>query len=337
QRMLRIEYKRILERQSQEQGEHMAVWRHEKTTIDAHSQSIRNFIKAENLGPDKNEGINRLLNFTRERPGVLRRDRSPPTAWMAPKWTPHVLTKQRPSAYHSERSETGKRRRPRTPERSGKVQQAHRTATSTPTPNKSWRDTSPCTDVNCGQLIRKKVIKPHSDSGCFRYNRLALYKEIMVKHKAHLDKKDANAKSTVSHEERSSGARPVKRLASINQKRHLHPDESDDGSMGIDPRDDIKAPDAFRNALSQIDTEVYMTMTNLSLTESFAQRFITSRVCAFRGPLAGDNRYVIPILIQGEEYTALLDPGANVSLIETNVAKELGIRFGKLRGENTVL
>ncbi|KAG0241879.1 hypothetical protein BG011_003426, partial [Mortierella polycephala] len=101
-------------------------------------------IKAANLGSDKNEDIYKLLEFIRERPGELRGGRSPPTAWMARKWAPHVLSRQRPIVHRSDRGEFVKRWRSRSPERGGKGQQPHRAAASTSTTIKSWKDSSHC-------------------------------------------------------------------------------------------------------------------------------------------------------------------------------------------------
>lgn len=59
--------------------------------------------------------------------------------------------------------------------------------------------------------------------------------------------------------------------------------------------------------------------------------------CAFRGSAPDDNRIAVPIVINGAEYTALLDTGCTSTSIDPRVAEELGIAFGLLRGQQTVL
>src|SRR5690554_2863672 len=179
----------------------------------------------------KNEDTRKVLGFIRERQGVLRGDHSFPTAH---RWALHVLMKQNPTLHHGERSRNIKRRRSCSPEKSGRGEQPHRIAASTLPSNKSWKDSSPCMDANCMHLIKKKVIRPHQESSCLCHNRQALDQDPMKKHKVHLDRGDGNAKLTTSYEDRSFGAHPVERTASINQWRQLDLDESDDHRLGID-------------------------------------------------------------------------------------------------------
>ena len=58
------------------------------------------------------------------------------------------------------------------------------------------------------------------------------------------------------------------------------------------------------------------------------------QVMSFRGPAKGDNRIAVPITVNGEQYTALLDSGATLSLVSTRVVEELDVRWGKLQDSN---
>ena len=66
---------------------------------------------------------------------------------------------------------------------------------------------------------------------------------------------------------------------------------------------------------------------------SSSSKSILKQVHAFKGPLPGDNRIAVPIGIKGNKCTALLDPGATVSLISLQLAEDLSIRYGKLPNE----
>jgi predicted aspartyl protease len=52
----------------------------------------------------------------------------------------------------------------------------------------------------------------------------------------------------------------------------------------------------------------------------------TTKRSGLQKPEARDNRVYVPIKIQGEDYTELLDPGSTHSYIDKTVAKELHIK-----------
>jgi transposase InsO family protein len=62
------------------------------------------------------------------------------------------------------------------------------------------------------------------------------------------------------------------------------------------------------------------------------------KVCAaFKGRIQGENRMVLPIEINGQRFTALLDPGATVSLISPATAEELDVETRSPEDPITVL
>lgn len=60
-------------------------------------------------------------------------------------------------------------------------------------------------------------------------------------------------------------------------------------------------------------------------------------VNSFRGPAPGDNRVAVPIHIMGKKHTALLDPGATISVIAFEAANNLNIRYGKQKDAKIAL
>lgn len=59
--------------------------------------------------------------------------------------------------------------------------------------------------------------------------------------------------------------------------------------------------------------------------------------CAFRGEKDGDNRIAVPIYLEGEVFTAMLDTGCTSTSIDPKVAKKLKIETCVLKDQPTFL
>jgi hypothetical protein len=60
-------------------------------------------------------------------------------------------------------------------------------------------------------------------------------------------------------------------------------------------------------------------------------------IYGFKKPIPKDNRLSVPCMINGILCTALLDPGATISLISRDLAQDADIRFGAIPGEFVAL
>jgi hypothetical protein len=99
-----------------------------------------------------------------------------------------------------------------------------------------------------------------------------------------------------------------------------------------------KKPLKTAGAFARINEEEHLEGINLNgatFFSSYSSSPHTSlrHVNAFKGPAQGDNRIAIPIGIMGEQCTALLDPGATISLLNKEKAEDLGIRFVRVPKE----
>ncbi|KAG0303751.1 hypothetical protein BGZ99_002582, partial [Dissophora globulifera] len=210
--------------------------------------------------------------------------------------------------------------------------------------------------VPCQAFLCKKHNRKHSDRSCPRHHDVKKYIRMNREDEARLSHGGPTRVNAVQRN-RVAGVRQIRQVAAVRQVRQLQQDSFGDAIgkdlhydskdlMDVDPYE-VSAEEAAQdgaNLEEQLD-EITMLMSSASrlaavtATQHDKKKKKTSvnpetraaRKIGYRGVEEGDNRIAVPILLEGQLYTALLDPGSNVSYINSEVAKDIGQKTAILK------
>jgi transposase InsO family protein len=304
-----------------------------------------------------------LLDFIRQTSGLLNGSHAWAGRWAASLWAPDLVTKD-PGSSSTPIQAGNKRRRSRSPgrgNRSRPVPRLQELHAKTGLPDgQQW-----CTHLPC-----LKLSKRHWDTSCQRHK----HKQGNAP-SASLSTSSSSSSGPFKSSQRftprkKAATHGVKRNVSVNLSDESHSDDEDtigrddhytstsahditqlQKNITISPYSSARTCLNCSCAVENISRRAYLDSfyikpLSLSLTSTYDAISMhcasplppVCRIqCAFRGSAPDDNRIAIPIVINGVEYTALLDTGCTSTSIDPRVADELGIAFGLLEGEQTVL
>jgi transposase InsO family protein len=305
----------------------------------------REKIIAEFRSLDSVEGVSHLLRFIRSNPSVMMGRRSDPEAWFVSKFlhrnTNHDTAKatvtnvpapQRPAlqAMHGRGVQTFRGRGNQSFRGRGQLRSSPYQRNFQPADKNG-------TDLRCQDSTCRKFDRKHSDALCLRHSNPAKFAEINKKSVAREGRYGANA------------GKPRAHVAAMQQIQ----DDSLDDALGNDPYDnkamDIDLYDEGPKPVASIDNplSIAQAMRTSALNRDStgkekhqSPRYAasdTSRETGFRGAQKGDNRIAVAIIIEGVTYTALLDPGSNVSIIHDDVARDLRLKTALIKRNKIVL
>jgi len=332
--------------------------------------------------------LEKLLEFIRSNPSVVKGTRTNPFAWVKTKFSDRrIVTDGLSQQSHSRSSQGTANARPSTSHQNnqrsnkkgkGKGQHRHapypqRTQNQGPATTGAQGQRDTCKDPICISFKRT-----HSDASCYRHTDRAKFEELNRKEAA----KNANKSQGFNKSQgynKPYHQRHHKVSAMRNQEAVAIQEDSLNDSLGnqmdynnedvetydyIDCSNDmvaigdgntskegscstliVNASAATKQSSYYRATVPNYTSPNLALVTRISAIKQTSkalnsdsiRETGFRGPEQGDNRIAIPIVIKGETYTAFLDSGATHSVIDRNVAKDLGIKCSVLADQKIEL
>lgn len=265
-----------------------------------------------------------LLDFIKTVPSICKGEKADGSKWHARHFGPKHLSSESATTVSSSSSSLSAGRKRPFP--SDKTPNAHPNKTSTP-PHKranaqvkainpakpSPTPGADCIDPMCISIKNEKGYG-HKDTDCFRFSsesgKIRAYNNMKADRAA--NSTSSSSSSSASSSVSSSSSNPT----GAGVKRY-------NAAMGFNgikvPKisDAIEALDGDNKGTKLCyDSSYFDFLTNcLSITPHHVSAFIT--------PGSEENRLILPVLINGHEYTALYDPGCTHSVIDRNVALDL--------------
>ncbi|KAG0203722.1 DNA photolyase phr1, partial [Mortierella sp. GBA43] len=307
-----------------------------------------------------------LMAFIRANPSVVLGTRSNPFAWIKEKFGKKKSNNQPNNlAQRSQEAELSNKKpfQPRggaIRNRNGPTNNRQRSA-----PYKGQRDqtgrfsSQKNTGNTCQYPVCKLFERKHTEAQCVRHTDKAKFEE--------MNKSQAGKPSDSKRVHRPQG-RPTDKVASIRQtptgpaQEDYIPDPL--GNSMEYNEDDLlsdypECPKSTTLSAEKANTRtkpqlilypkeaIYQKPRYLITSPNYASSLPLNRLCAVKAtnrpvsplanrrmglkrPESSDNRVFVPIKIQGEDYTALLDPGSTHSYLDKAIAKELGIKCSVL-------
>jgi len=273
-----------------------------------------------------------LLDFIKTVPSLCKGDKADGSKWHARHFGPKNLNvESATSASSSSSSSSGGRKQPFQYDKtasgqSKKTGPLHTKRPSSP-PQKgansfvravdpakaSQTPDSDCVDAMCISIKNEKGYG-HKDNACFRFssdpNKVRAYNNM----KAERIKKTtlSSSSSSFSSSSTSSGIKRSNGAVAFN------------GIKIPKISDAIETLDSDEKGIKLCyDSSYFDFLNDFTSTD-------TRKISAFITPGSEENRLVLPILINGHEYTALYDPGCTHSVIDRNVALDLLIPTAKV-------
>ncbi|KAI1309972.1 hypothetical protein EDD11_003952, partial [Mortierella claussenii] len=284
---------------------------------------------------DKIKSIRAYLEFLHETPGAVEGNRTDHTTWFLSQFKADIST-----------SISGQERAP-------KRTYSGNNYDSTPTlkrsksqsstfSSRSGNSSSSSTDCHYTQKC-KDAMKPHHYKQC--YHRKADAKKRALGQSS--DSRRSRSRSPKRQDSRNWQDR------SQNDYRDRRPENNGRNNFGKDRHDDknkVKRQDdrtqrphntSYKavNAFHKND-DVHMRdieFDNEDHRANYLRPKDLKNIYGLKKPLPGDNRLSVPCMINGIMCTALLDPGATISLISRELAQDADIRFGALPDEFVAL
>ena len=301
-----------------------------------------------------------LLAFIRRANGILTGPHTWAGRWAASQWAPELMSRDPGSSTAPILAGT-KRRRSNSPDRRNRMKSSSRLQESRANgvlpDDQKW-----CTNPPC-----QKLPKRHWDSSCRRHKPRQVFSAPSAPPTSSFH--GSSKPPQPFPPRKKAAAHGVKRNAVVD---YDEPSPEDEDTLGPDHHYTSTSANDIAQMKNNISVSLYPPVpTCLNCTcavENISRRayldsfhtttpsssltvlpkavsmyldsppLSTCRVqCAFRGSAPSDNRIAVPIVINGVEYTALLDTGCTSTSIDPRVAEELGVPFGLLQGEQTVL
>ncbi|KAG0201019.1 hypothetical protein BGX31_003941, partial [Mortierella sp. GBA43] len=269
-----------------------------------------------------------LLQFIRETPSIVKGTKADPFAWIVTKFgTKLPIDRDSALASLNEQSDsTGESSS--TASRPSQVRQNQQAARRSQ--GRTFRNAKPYNRDNqagpsvpakegdkCKHPICRRLGRQHTDALCFRHTNKAKFDEVNKRH-------GPNSKG-FQKGPRTQG-NPPDRLAAIKDRDMLDQQDQQDNWYydTIGSRMDYNEDDMI--------SDYTMTLRDQTCTinANNPAPSLLPRQTGYRGPEEGDNRLAVPIMIQGQKYTALVDSGSTHSIIDKVLARDLRLRCSTL-------
>ena len=271
---------------------------------------------------DKVNSVKAYLEFLHETPGAVEGNRTDHMAWFLSQFKADVITASSGSGTAPKQGQANRRDDP--PQRGRSKSQ-----TSTRSSQSSRSNHSSSSSTNCWFSDACKNAKtPHHYKDC-------------RKRQAEQD-----AKKIVGNARKHSRSRSRSQDRSRNDRRN---DNNNRHNGKGDQRGDAKAranrdndrsnghsDNRHHKVVAAFDRHdvVHMRDDTEFDKDEHRQNYLRpkdlKKVYEFKLPRPGDNRLVVPCQINGIMCTALLDPGATISLLSRELATDAAIRFGSI-------
>jgi hypothetical protein len=292
--------------------------------------------------------VSALLSFIRRNPSVMTGSRSDPCAWLinkfAKKSSLHMSMVTQDNSSSKTSMPFSKQQNNKGNGKGGNRFHGNSRTNAHPYQNRRNNNNGSSSSTNiqkdeaedkCKDPMCRRFGRLHRDANCIRHKNPERFAEM---NKRAQKKPDNQGTSPALHQTAALSQTDVIQETSFTDT--LGSDFSYDTKdlMDIDNYDE-----SHSGSIDDIDPHVsaYIAALQISDTiDSQLKKIITKapvpktcRKTGFRGAKEGDNRIAVPITIESITYTALLDPGSTVSIIHTEVAKDLNIQTIPLKNK----
>lgn len=274
---------------------------------------------------DNIKSIKAYLEFLHETPGAVEGNRTEHTTWFLSQFKANVGTTTTEQDRPPKRPHQGNDDRRRSKSQSSGSQSSGNSSGSS-------------TDCHYTEAC-KNTSKPHHYKQCY-HRKADAKKRAQGRSRDNRRSSRSRSRSPKRHDNRNwrdHRQNDSKDRRSDNNGRHNNGKDRDDGNSKDKGQDDRNQRPYNRNykAVNAFDKNDDIHMRDIKFdNEDHRTNYLRPKdlknIYGFKKPLPGDNRVSVPCMINGIMCTALLDPGATISLISRELAQDADIRFGAI-------